>query len=210
MAGADRRLTEAAPADRTAADLYRADYACGTGGHTRYDRLYIADVQHYYDDWDGREEIMLCYTGAPLSADTEVTGHPWVDLHFACSEKDCAFFVYLSDVTPDGRSVYVTEGVFRALHRKPGANPATIPATGPTHSFNRADAALLVVGEPAVAAFELLASSYLFRRGHRIRLAVAAADCDHFSRIPDGRPPEITLYRDRARPTRIVLPIVPG
>ena len=208
-AGADRRLTAAEPADETAADVYRADYARGTGSQTRYDRLYIADVRHYYDDWDGREKRMLSYTGEPLPADTEVTGHPSVELHFACSEKDCAFFVYLSDVTPDGRSVYVTEGVFRALHRKPGPNPEKIPATGPTHSFKRADAALLVPGAPAVAAFELLATSYLFRRGHRIRLSIAAADSDHFSRIPDGRPPEITLYRARARPSRIDLPIVP-
>ena len=65
-----------------------------------------------------------------------MTGHPVVTLHFACSEKDCAFFVYLSDVTPDGRSIYVTEGVFRALHRAPGGHPRYLPATGPTHSFD--------------------------------------------------------------------------
>ena len=29
--GADRRLTEAVPPAATAADVYRADYACGTG-----------------------------------------------------------------------------------------------------------------------------------------------------------------------------------
>ena len=151
---------------------------------------------------------MLSFTGAPLAADTEVTGHPWAELHFAASEKDCTFFVYLSDVTPAGKSVYVTEGVFRALHRKLGANPPDIPATGPTHSFNRTDAEHLVPGEPAEAAFELLPTSYLFRQGHRIRLSIALADSDHFTRIPDGRPPEITLFNGGERPSRVVLPVI--
>jgi len=208
FAGADGALSGAAPDAESASDDYDADYACGTGNHTRYDRLYIANVETYYDDWDGREDAMLSYTSEPLDEDTEVTGHPFVDLHFAASEKDCALFVYLSDVTPEGKSVYVTEGVFRALHRKPGNHPDRVPATGPAHSFKIADAEHLVPGEPASAAFELLPTSYLFRKGHRIRMSLAASDSDHFTRIPDGRPPRITLYRERGRGSKIVLPVV--
>ncbi|MDP6345311.1 MAG: CocE/NonD family hydrolase [Alphaproteobacteria bacterium] len=203
-------LTAAAPNETTARDAYAADFDCRTGFHSRYDRLYVADVETYYDDWHGRDRAMLCYTGAPLTDDTEVTGHPWVHLHFTCSEKDCAFFVYLEDVTPEGRSIYVTEGIFRALHRRPGDNPPTIPATGPSHSFRQADAALLVPGEVAEAAFELLPTSYLFRRGHAIRLAIAASDSDHYSRIPDGRPPLLEFLRDKDRPSHLVLPVVAG
>ncbi|MEK9722431.1 MAG: CocE/NonD family hydrolase, partial [Rhodospirillaceae bacterium] len=188
-------------------DEYQADYAASTGNHSRYDRLYIANVETYYDDWDGREDIMLSYTGEALDADTEVTGHPFVEFDFACSEKDCSFFVYVSDITPEGKSVYVTEGVFRALHRKPGNPPAKVPVTGPTHSFNRGDAALLTPGKPASVAFELLPTSYLFRKGHRIRLSLAASDSDHFTRIPDGRPPKITLLHGGKRATRLVLPV---
>ena len=208
FASADNGLSHDAPADDGGADVYQGDYACGTGEHSRYDRLYIQNVETYYDDWDGREDLMLSYTGEPLAEDTEVTGHPWAELHFSCSEKDCTFFVYVSDVTPEGKSLYVTEGVFRALHRKPGPNPEDIPATGPTHTFNTADAQLLVPGEPAEAAFELLPTSYLFRKGHRVRVSIALADSDHFTRIPDGRPPRITLYRDKERPSRVVLPMI--
>ena len=208
FAGADNRLSEDAPADDGGVDVYQGDYGCGTGEHSRYDRLYIQNVETYYDDWDGREDLMLSYMGDPLAEDTEVTGHPWAELHFSCSEKDCTFFVYVSDVTPEGKSLYVTEGVFRALHRKPGPNPEDIPATGPTHTYNKADAQLLVPGEPTEAAFELLATSYLFRKGHRVRVSVALADSDHFTRIPDGRPPKIILYRDKERPSRVVLPVI--
>jgi uncharacterized protein len=205
---AGNALSLSAPGDDNAGDIYQADYGSSTGNHTRYDRLYIANVETYYDDWNGREDIMLSYTGETLDADMEVTGHPYVDLHFASSEKDCCFFVYLSDVTPDGKSVYVTEGVFRALHRKPGPSPVDIPETGPTHTFKQVDAELLVPGEPAKASFELLPTSYLFRKGHRIRMSIAASDSDHFTRIPDGRPPKITLFRDREKTSRLALPIV--
>lgn len=204
-------LSSDEPDADTAEDIYQADYACATGTHTRYDRLYLANVETYYDDWDGREDMMLSYTGDPLTADTEITGHPFVELHFTSSERDCCFFVYVSDVTAEGKSIYVTEGVFRALHRKPGALPADVPPTGPSHSFNIADAELLTPGEPAFAAFELLPTSYLFRKGHRIRMSLAASDSDHFTRIPDGRPPRVTLRRGRQSPTRLVLPaITPG
>jgi len=206
-AAADGGLADAASSD-LGSDVYQGDYACGTGEHSRYDRLHIQNVETYYDDWDGREEKMLSYTGAPLAEDSEVTGHPWAELHFASSEKDCTFFIYLSDIDPDGKSRYVTEGVFRALHRKPGPNPTDIPATGPTHSFNTADAELLVPGEPAEAAFELMPTSYLFRKGHRIRMSIALSDSDHFTRIPDGRPPEVTLFRNQERASRLVLPVV--
>ncbi len=205
----DGALSQDPPATETAAkDAYQADYDCRTGVHSRYDRLYLGTIDDYYDDWHGRDRAMLTYTTPPLTEDTEVTGHPWVDLRFACSEKDCAFFVYLEDVTPEGKSVYVTEGVFRALHRMPGAPPATIPAMGPSHSFAQSDARHLVPDEAAAAAFELMPTSYLFRRGHRIRLAIALADSDHFSRIPDGRPPGISVFRQRDRASRLILPVI--
>ncbi len=203
---ADGVLAEAAPDAPAGSDDYQADYGCGTGLHTRYDRLYIANVDTYYDDWRGRETRMLNYTTAPLETDMEITGHPEVDLSFISSETDCCFFVYLSDVTPEGKPLYVTEGVFRALHRAEGALPANIPETGPPHSFSRADAQHLSPGEAARVRFELLPTSYLFRAGHRLRLSIAAADRDHFTKIPDGRPPLLTFLRQRDAACRLRLP----
>lgn len=203
----DSSLSTDVPTSVDVADTYQADFGCGTGVHSRYDRLYIANVDTYYDDWDGRDARMLNYTSSPFATDTEVTGHPSIELTFRSSEQDCCFFVYLSDVTPDGRAVYVTEGVFRALHRAPGKLPENIPSTGPAHSFNRADAMHLVPGKEAHAAFELLPTSYLFRAGHRLRVSIAAADRDHFTRIPDGRPPLLTFLRNADNWCRLQLPI---
>lgn len=206
--GADNTLSPAAPDADEGVDDYQADYDCRTGFHTRYDRLYIANVDTYYDDWHGRDEKMLNFTSEAFDVDTEMTGHPVIDLHFTCSEKDGTFFVYISDITPEGKSLYVTEGVFRALHRKIGDLPKDIPPTGPTHSFNRADAEHLVPGEAASASFELLPTSYLFRAGHKLRVSIAASDSDHFTRIPDGRPPKFVFFRTAEQPSAVRLPIV--
>ena len=206
--GTDGSLDKKAPEGVDAADTYCADYGCRTGTNTRYDRLFAAVVEEYYPDWHGRDARMLTYTTDVLAAGVEVTGHAAVHVHLTSSEPDCALFVYLEDVGSDGITRYVTEGIFRALHRKIADPPADIPATGPTHSFTRADAELMTPGEPVELAFELLPTSYLFRRGHRIRIAIAAADSDHFSRIPDGRPPVLTVFCNKERPSRVVLPVV--
>ena len=204
----DGALSPTAPVDKDASDEYQTTYSSRTGFHTRYDRLYIANVDTYYDDWDGREDLMQTYTAAPFDVDTEMTGHPVVDIHFEGSEKDGTFFVYISDILPDGRSVYVTEGVFRALHRKIGDQPENLPIIGPSHSFNRADAQHLTPGEATSVSFDLLPTSYLFRAGHRLRVSIAGSDSDHFTRIPDGRPPKYRIFRDKMRPSSIRIPIV--
>jgi predicted acyl esterase len=56
--------------------------------------------------------------------------------------------------------------------------------------------------------FALLPISWLFRAGHRLRLALAAADRDHFSRIPDGRPPRLRIFRGGAQGSRLRLPLI--
>jgi predicted acyl esterase len=49
--------------------------------------------------------------------------------------------------------------------------------------------------------------SYLFAAGHRVRVAVAGADKDHFRILP-GDPPRFTVRRDAKYPSRVVLPVM--
>lgn len=207
---ADHGLSPEAPTAEDAFDLYRGDYRCRTGNRSRYNRLYAQTVTSYYDDWDGRDERMLCYTTDAFAQDMELTGHPEITLHCASDTQDCAFFVYIEQLTPQGEAIYVTEGVFRALHRRVApAAPANIPSIGPQHSFRERDARYLTPGEPSEIAFDLLPISWLFRAGHRLRVAIALADSDHFSHIPDGVPPTIRLYRSRGLASSIALPLAP-
>jgi len=201
-------LTYDLPGDVKAADEYKADYGCGTGGNTRYERLSAKVVEEYYQDWHGRDARMLTYTASPLERDIEVSGHPVVTLYVSSTEQDGAFFVYLEDIEGDGNCRYVTEGIFRAIHRKISKPPWNHQEVGVHHSFRQEDAKLLVPDEPAEISFALFPISWLFRKGHRIRVALAAVDRDHFSRVPDGRIPVLQYFRDRNRPSRIVLPVV--
>ncbi|MDX1431278.1 MAG: CocE/NonD family hydrolase [Gammaproteobacteria bacterium] len=189
------------------ADEYHADYAAGTGTHTRYERLRAAAVQSYYDDWHGRDERMLAYTSAPFEADTELTGHAVVSIEVGVSERDAAFFFYIEDVDPSGHCRYVTEGMLRALHRKVIEAPSDRRSVGPYHSFARADAALLEPGERTRIELALFPVSWLFRANHRLRLAIALADRDHFVRIPGGHPPRIEIHRGAAGLSRVLLPL---
>ncbi len=208
--GAGNALVSTRPDVENAEDTYQADFDCRTGFNTRYDRLYAANVTRYYRDWSGRDKKMLCYTTPALEQNTEVTGHPEITLHVTSSEPDCAVIIYLEDVTPDGTCHYVTEGIFRALHRKRGANPPGMPEAPLSHSFCQHDAQLLVPGGISEIAFTLLPTSYQFKKGHRLRIAIAAADSDHLSRIPDGRPPLLGFQRNQLKASNIALPVIPN
>ena len=85
--------------------------------HTRWERLGAANIEHYYDDWQGRDERLLNFTTAPYEHDVELSGHAVAHLQVASSERDAALYVYLSEVEADGRTHFITEGMLRALHR---------------------------------------------------------------------------------------------
>jgi predicted acyl esterase len=118
------------------------------------------------------------------------------------------FIAYLEDVAPDGRGPLVSEGMLWALHRR--LQPASGPLGGivPLHSFRRADAWPLVPGEVAELQFDLLPTSYRFRAGHAIRLALAGADRDHFAQIPAGAAPTWWVQRHARAPSHLMLPVV--
>ncbi len=185
---------------------FKARFDRGTGSHTRYERIAGLDCRTYYPDWHGRDETMLCYTSAPLNSPLEVAGHVEAALWVASSEPDFALFAYLSEVEPDGRVRYVTEGLLRGLHRKVADPSQAYKATWPIRSFARADASSVPVGEPQLLYFALLPTAWTFSAGSCIRLAFAAADADHCAQIPHGRPPILTFSEGGGMASFIDLP----
>ena len=67
----------------------------------------------------------------------------------------------------------------------------------------------LVPGEVAELVFDLLPTSYLFRKGHSVRVAIAGADKDHFALMETTPSPKLTFYRNNRRASAITLPVVP-
>jgi uncharacterized protein len=103
-------------------------------------------------------------------------------------------------VDPNGRVAYVSEGQLRASLRKAG--PGGLP------TFKRADAAPLESGKATTLTFEILPTSVLIRRGHRLRVAIAGADKDTFAPIPENETPTVVVHRARTQASFVELPVI--
>lgn len=205
----DSALSRSAPTGEPAPYDYAVDMTATTGRKSRFNTLMGRYLLNAYPDRAEQGRKLLVFDGEPLGSDTEVTGHPLVWLYLSASTSDAAVFVYLEDVAPDGSVTYVTEGHIRALHRKLSSEPAPTWQAGPYRTYRRADAMPLVPGEPVELAFELLPTSYVFKAGHRIRVAIAGADADHFARVPSDETviPRFRVFHDSQRPSRVQLPV---
>jgi uncharacterized protein len=203
---ADHGLNVRKPGLTDFSDVYLVNASAGTGQKSRWDGL-AGSPEVDYSNRQEADKILLCYNSTPLQADIEVTGHPVVTLFVSSTAEDGEFFAYLEDVDASGRVIYVTEGELRALHRKLSSEQPPYRQIGPYHSFRRHDGMPLVPGQIAELTFELLATSYLFRRGHSIRLALAGADKDHFVVLP-GPAPTWRVYHDIPHVSRISLPVL--
>lgn len=136
---------------------------------------------------------VLFYTTEPLEADVEVTGRVRVRLWASTDGAGTDWVVRLCDVDKHGVSRNITDGILR------------------------------VSAEPGVAAeheIDLWSTSNVFLAGHRIRVQVTSSNFPRWDRHPNTAqtPHEATTFRvahqtvmhDAARPSRIILPVVPA
>ncbi len=191
----------------TGTDEYTIDFSSGTGQFTRYERIAAIDAREYYTDWNGRDRLMLNFDSPAVAADVEFSGHGTASLWVSSSEPDFAIHAYISELLPNGQTLYVTEGLLRALHRKETEMPKHYQATWPFHSCTREDASPVPVNSPELMQFSFLPVSWTFRRGSKIRLSIAGADKDHCERIPERGTPRLKIHRGGDRASRISLPL---
>ncbi len=184
------------------------DLSVGTGERTRWSTQ-IGTPPAYTD----RAEIdrrLIVFDSAPMAADMELVGTPVINLQIATRTTDPAFFVYLEDVAPDGRVTYITEGMLRAIHRRP-ADPATLAYdAGPApHSFRRGDALAVTSGEVMQVRFALFPTAALVREGHRLRVALAGSDASVFHVYSGGGPEIFELHVGGASPSTLEITMRP-
>ncbi len=137
------------------------------------------------------EAFSIVYTSKPLAADTEVLGFPRVTL-FASATAEVAFFaVRLCDVAPDGSSTLVCKGLLNGTRRR---------------GMDRAEP--LVPGEVCRLDIELDAASWIFPKGHCIRVALSGAD---FPEVwPSPHAGVIRVHSGSDHPSSLTLPVVPA
>jgi len=137
-------------------------------------------------DQRGADAFSLVFDTPPLTDDLEILGFPVVELRGCADVEPLHWFARLGDVAPDGTVTLVT-GAGRAGQPDPLRDTATS-------------------GEPGCLPLELHVTSWVFPRGHRIRLSVSNAMWPMI--WPTPRPGTATVRLGPAG-TRLVLPVIP-
>ena len=216
---------------KAGADEYRADFSHDSsyGKHNGNRYLSAASVlPGVLPVRTEKDKKLITYTSAPMENDTEVTGHPIVQFWASSTADYGDFFVYLEDVDPGGKVVLVTEGQHRAGFNKlvdndlMGTAGIDILPDLPWHGYRKADYTdkVFAGGRIVELYFDLMPTSWVFQKGHRIRVAIACADWPTFrlhpELSPENRPddpknivPTITIYRDAEHSSHIKLPVIP-
>ena len=194
----DGRLTREQPGDEPPDRfVYDPWDPVPTGPSRAYSRL-PADQR----DIESRHDVLV-YTSEPLDAPVEVTGPISATLWVSSSARDTDFTVKLVDVFPDGTARLLTDGILRTRYR---------------NSSTRLE--LLEPGLPTELTINAGVTSNVFKPGHRIRIEVSSSNFPRWDRNPNtggpfGEETELlratqTIFHDRDRPSRIILPIIPA
>ena len=151
---------------------------------------------------EARDDV-LCYSTPVLERPVEVTGHVSLTLFVSSSAADTDFTGKLVDVFPDGRAIFLTDGILRARYRNSLAEPE-----------------LLTPDEVYEVALDLSVTSNVFLPGHRIRLEVSSSNFPRFDRntnsggaiTEDGEEDVVVavnrIFHGPGNPSRLVLPII--
>ena len=113
---------------------------------------------------EARDDVLV-YTSAPLERDVEVSGPVEIALYVSSDAPDTDFTVKLLDVAPDGRAWNLDETIRRARYRE---------------GYDRE--VFMEPGEVYALEFAPLATSNVFRAGHRIRVEVSSSNYPRFER----------------------------
>jgi putative CocE/NonD family hydrolase len=207
--GPDHSLVPASAAPADGEDRYSVDPSATTGDATRWSTQLGTPAA--YSDRQAEDAKLLIYTSEPFDHDTELVGNPSVTLYIATASKDPAFFSYLEDVGPDGRVTYLTEGLFRAVHRRPAtADELPYVQAPPAKSYWRKDAQPMVPGEVAKVTFPVFPLAALIRRGHRLRVSLAGADRSVFRRYGGDSADDWLVERTAAQPSALTVYMRPS
>lgn len=198
-------LADEAPTEAMV-DRYDVDFSATTGEATRWSTQF-GTAPDYPDRADADRKLIV-YDSAPFSSDMEIAGNPVVTLYVATQTADPAFHVYLEDVSPEGRVTYITEGLFRAIHRKKSDLAALPYDQGEMrHTFRRADGLPVKPGEMMEVEFALFPVAAKISAGHRLRLAVAGADAGIFRRYSEGKPEVFCIQTGAANASNVAIDI---
>jgi uncharacterized protein len=198
--GADTGRLELEPSGAEGIDQYLYDPDQPTPSTPDRNAFLISDATLEHTYVEERDDVLI-YTSQPLDVDLEVTGAPFVHLYAATSAVDTDFAVALCEVSPDGSSVLIAEGLVRTTYRRgDGSRESIRPDTVNAYRV------------------ELGPTSVVFKCGYSLRLCVASAAFPAYDRNPntgaalghDDAAVAATqrIYHGGAHASHLVLPVI--
>jgi len=154
---------------------------------------------------------VLVYDTPTLTEDVELVGPITARLFAATIGTDTDWMIRLADVYPDGRALFLGEGVMRARHRDPKNKGA----------FNPNKLSKLEPNQPYEYQIDFWRpTGNVFAKGHRIRIEISSSYFPYYLRNPNTGEDNIGLatrfqtakqkiFHDTARPSHVVLPLIP-
>ena len=139
------------------------------GGMGRMNRDNRQDMTAY-------DRKAVCFTSAPIPEQMEITGIPILHLYVTSNNKDGNFIACLEEVTPDGVSHYLSEGMIRASHAKTHTNTIYNSLGIPYHRGFKEDRVELKEDSPLKLSFHLEALSRIIGKGSRIRITLSCGE----------------------------------
>ena len=213
----NQQLSKTCPPDDSAIEYQVVE--SGGGTTSRWRTQGSVDNKVRYDDRQQICKDLLCFQTDALQRDLECTGHGVVDFYLATNARDTYVFVYLEEVLPDGKVLLITEGLLNTRHRKvvasDQADPSLTKLGVPQHSFKCADDQPMHPKEDPMKAtgneiarlqFDLLPTSYLVRKGHKLQISISGTDTDQFQ-VPTPLP-KLAIFHGPKFPSRIQLPVI--
>jgi hypothetical protein len=148
------------------------------------------------------QDNVLTFTTDVLKRPVEWTGKVQAELFVSSTAKDTDFFVRITDVYPDGRSILIIDYIRRARYRD-GYEKEVFMEDGKVYKV----------------AFDVGSLSQIFNTGHKIRVTVASTGAPFYEPNPNtGEPltldfPEKTVvakntvHHNRQHASKIIAPI---
>ena len=158
-----------------------------------------------------RDDVLV-YQTPVLESDIEIIGPISAEIYAATSAGDTDWMVRLSDVLPDGRALFLAEGVMRARHRDPqqaGAfNAHRLSTIEPDQVYRY----VIDFWRP---------TGNRFLAGHRIRVEISSSYYPYYLRNLNTGEDNIglatqpvaatqTIRHDAEHPSCVILPVIPG
>ena len=204
----DNALNLTPPTGNLAFDTYEVDTTVGTGHYSRWVSL-LGDLktENVYPDRKERDEKLLLYETPSLEENVEIGGHAMIKLFVKTNSPDGNFHVYLEEVDSVGNVKHISEGLIRGIHPIVDDSDAPYKDVVPYRSYLKTDTKALDTTAVSEIYFDILPTSYLFKKGSKIRIALAGADQDHFM-VMHKSSPIWEVQRNKSFPSYIELPVV--